>query len=105
MGQPILGSVGRSGGCAAVRSPLEMDEETFRDLGHRLVDTLAASLDRLPRDPVYRPLPAEVRQELEKMDIPVKGATAEGVGGRRGHSTGKTSPGSGTWTSSSWCRS
>jgi hypothetical protein len=54
---------------AAVPSPFSMDEATFRDLGHQLVDTLAAYLDQLPREPVYRPLPAEVRSELELMNI------------------------------------
>src|SRR5260370_35257635 len=52
---------------------------TLRDAGHRLVDTLGASLDGLPREPVYRPLPAEVRRELEKMDIPAEGTAPEDV--------------------------
>jgi aromatic-L-amino-acid/L-tryptophan decarboxylase len=73
------GTVCPTGRYAAVPSPLDMDQETFRDLGHRLVDTLAAYLDELPREPVYRPLPAEVRRELEKMDIPAEGAAPEDV--------------------------
>src|SRR5260370_13834312 len=52
---------------------------TLRDAGHRLVDTLGASLDGLPREPVYRPWPAEVRRELEKMDIPAEGTAPEDV--------------------------
>jgi aromatic-L-amino-acid/L-tryptophan decarboxylase len=79
MGQPIPGGAGRSGGYSTVSSPLEMDEQTFRNLGHRLVDTLAGYLDKLPQEPVYRPLPAEVRRELEKMDIPAVGAAPEAV--------------------------
>jgi hypothetical protein len=80
MGPPIpAGATGRPGGYAAVPSPFSMDEETFRDLGHRLVDTLAAYLDRLPQEPVYRPLPAEARRELEKMDIPAEPVPAEEV--------------------------
>jgi glutamate/tyrosine decarboxylase-like PLP-dependent enzyme len=56
-------------------SPFSMDEAKFRALGHQLVDTLAAYLDRLPEEPVYRPLPAEIRRELEKMNL-----SADGVG-------------------------
>ena len=56
-----------------------MDDATFRGLGHRLVDTLAAYLDELPREPVYRPLPAEVRRELEQMNVPAEGAAPEDV--------------------------
>jgi len=64
---------------STVPSPFSMDDTAFRGLGHRLVDTLAAYLDELPREPVYRPLPAEVRQELEKMDIPAEGVVPEEV--------------------------
>ena len=60
-------------------SPFSMDDETFRDLGHRLVDTLAAYLDKLPREPVYQPLPAKVRQELQGMDIPAAGTAPEEI--------------------------
>jgi aromatic-L-amino-acid/L-tryptophan decarboxylase len=80
MGPPIpAGTTGQPGGYSTVPSPFSMDEETFRDLGHRLVDTLAAYLDRLPQEPVYRPLPAEARRELEKMDIPADGEAPEDV--------------------------
>jgi aromatic-L-amino-acid/L-tryptophan decarboxylase len=80
MGSPIPpGTARRAGGYAAVPSPFSMDDMTFRDLGHRLVDTLAVYLDKLPQEPVYRPLPAEVRQELDKMTIPAEGATPEEV--------------------------
>ena len=66
-------------GYSSVPSPFSMDDTTFRVLGHRLVDTLAAYLDKLPQEPVYRPLPAEVRQELEGMGIPAEGVTPEDV--------------------------
>jgi len=56
-----------------------MNQESFRGLGYWLVDTLATYLDKLPQEPVYRPIPAEVRRELEKMSIPVEGLTAEDV--------------------------
>lgn len=79
MGSPVAPVAGPTGGYSTVPSPLSMDDETFRSLGHRLVDTLAAYLDRLPREPVYRPLPAEVRQELEEMKIPADGASPEDV--------------------------
>src|SRR6202046_1694158 len=78
MGLPVpSGTASRAEGYAAVPSPFSMSEQTFRGLGHDLVDTLAAYLEQLPREPVYRPLPEEVRQELEKMDIPAEG-TAPG---------------------------
>jgi aromatic-L-amino-acid decarboxylase len=80
MGSPIPPRAAcRTEGYSTVPSPFSMDEATFRGLGHRLVDTLAAHLDKLPREPVYRPLPAEVRQELEKMDIPAEGLAPEDV--------------------------
>ena len=80
MGLPVTtDSADRPEGYSAVPSPFSMDDETFRGLGHRLVDTLAAYLDELPREPVYRPLPTEVRRELEEMNIPVDGAAPEDV--------------------------
>jgi glutamate/tyrosine decarboxylase-like PLP-dependent enzyme len=43
-----------------------MDAATFRALGHRLVDQLAASLEALPRGPVTRTeSPSEVREALD----------------------------------------
>jgi glutamate/tyrosine decarboxylase-like PLP-dependent enzyme len=56
-----------------------MDDATFRGLGHQLVDTLASYLERLPREPVYRPLPEEVRIELEKLEMPTGGLIPEEV--------------------------
>ena len=80
MGPPVpAGAACRTRDYSAVPSPFSMDDMTFRGLGHRLVNTLAAYLDRLPREPVYRPLPAEVRRELEKMDIPAEGIAPEDV--------------------------
>jgi aromatic-L-amino-acid/L-tryptophan decarboxylase len=76
---PPAGAARGTGGYSTVPSPLAMDDMTFRDLGHRLVDTLAVYLDKLPQEPVYQPLPAEVRLELEKMEIPAEGSAAEDV--------------------------
>jgi glutamate/tyrosine decarboxylase-like PLP-dependent enzyme len=48
------------------QAPLAMDAATFRALGHRLVDQLAASLEALPRGPVTRTeSPSEVREALD----------------------------------------
>ncbi len=60
-------------------SPFAMDGNDFRLLGNRLVETLAAYLDKLPQEPVYRPLPAEVRQELEGMELPAEGESPEKI--------------------------
>ncbi len=79
MGSPTPPGARRPGGYSTVPSPFSMDDMTFRDLGHRLVDTLAVYLDKLPQEPVYQPLPAEVRRELEKMEIPAEGSAAEDV--------------------------
>jgi aromatic-L-amino-acid decarboxylase len=64
---------------SAIPSPFAMDDLTFRNLGHQLVDILAEYLERLPLEPVYRPLPAEVKKELEAMTIPVEGMVPEDV--------------------------
>jgi glutamate/tyrosine decarboxylase-like PLP-dependent enzyme len=66
-------------GYGAVPSPFSMDDTTFRVLGYRLVDTLAAYLDKLPQEPVYRPMPTAARRQLEDMEIPAEGVAPEDV--------------------------
>jgi glutamate/tyrosine decarboxylase-like PLP-dependent enzyme len=63
----------------ARHSPLELDTATFRALGHRLVDQLAASLDALPRGPVTRDeAPSLVRRAFEATaPLPETGADPE----------------------------
>jgi glutamate/tyrosine decarboxylase-like PLP-dependent enzyme len=56
-----------------------MDDMRFRNLGHQLVDILSAYLDKLPQEPVYRPMPADARDALEHMTLPADGAEAEDV--------------------------
>jgi aromatic-L-amino-acid decarboxylase len=80
MGSPVLpGAAARTVGYSTVPSPFSMDDTTFRGLGHSLVETLSAYLDKLPLEPVYRPLPPEVRRELEEMSIPAEGIAPEDV--------------------------
>jgi aromatic-L-amino-acid decarboxylase len=60
-------------GYANVLSPFTLDDQAFRDLGHQLVDILAAYLEALPDNPVYQPLPGEVRQQIADLQLPVQG--------------------------------
>jgi aromatic-L-amino-acid/L-tryptophan decarboxylase len=80
MGTPVPPAAAPStAGYSTIPSPFSMDDTTFRALGHCLVDTLGAYLDKLAQEPVYRPLPAEVRLELENMKIPVEGIAPDDV--------------------------
>jgi glutamate/tyrosine decarboxylase-like PLP-dependent enzyme len=58
------------------RAPLAMDAGTFRALGHRLVDRLAAALDAVPSRPVTRnESPAAVRRACDlTAPLPESGA-------------------------------
>jgi aromatic-L-amino-acid/L-tryptophan decarboxylase len=71
----LSASLHRPVGYGDVPSPFAMDGQAFRDLGHRLVDTLGAYLEALPSDPVYRPFPDEVRRQIEQMQLPAEGMT------------------------------
>ena len=66
-------------GYSDVTSPFAMDDHAFRALGHRLVDTLGAYLEALPENPVYQPLPDEVRRQIEEMGLPAKGIEPEAI--------------------------
>jgi len=72
-------SMRRSVGYSDIPSPFAMDDEAFRDLGHGLVDTMGAYLEALPENPVYRPLPDEVRQEIEEMELPAEGISPKEI--------------------------
>src|SRR5215471_10944427 len=80
MGPPIPpGTACRAGGYRSVPSSFSMNDANFRGLGHQLVETLACYLDNLRREPVYRPLPEQVRRELEEMNIPAEGLAPDEV--------------------------
>jgi aromatic-L-amino-acid/L-tryptophan decarboxylase len=66
-------------GYKGVPSPFEMDGQSFSDLGHRLVDTLGTYLEKLPENPVYQPLPDDVRRRIEEMELPAKGIAPEEI--------------------------
>jgi glutamate/tyrosine decarboxylase-like PLP-dependent enzyme len=56
-----------------------MNDKAFRYLGHRLVDTLGTYIETLPGKPVYRPLPDEVRRQIETMVLPAEGIAPEQI--------------------------
>jgi glutamate/tyrosine decarboxylase-like PLP-dependent enzyme len=72
-------SMRRSVGYSDIPSPFAMDGEAFRDLGHQLVDTMGAYLEALPENPVYRPLPEGVRQQIEEMELPAEGISPKEI--------------------------
>jgi aromatic-L-amino-acid decarboxylase len=75
----LSASVCRPAGYGDVPSPFSMDGEAFRDLGHRLVDTMSAYLEELPDNPVYQPLPDEVRRQIEEMRLPAEGIAPDEI--------------------------
>ncbi len=72
-------SMRRSVGYSDIPSPFAIDGEVFRDLGHQLVDTMGAYLEALPENPVYRPLPEGVRQQIEEMELPAEGISPKEI--------------------------
>jgi glutamate/tyrosine decarboxylase-like PLP-dependent enzyme len=66
-------------GYGDLASPFALDDQAFRALGHRLVDTLGTYLEALPENPVYQPLPDEVRQQIEEMRLPAEGIDPEAI--------------------------
>ena len=62
-------------------APLAMDAETFRTLGHRLVDQIATFLESLPRGPVTRDeSPSALRQALNLSEpLPESGTDPAGL--------------------------
>jgi aromatic-L-amino-acid decarboxylase len=66
-------------GYGDLASPFALDDRAFRALGHRLVDTLGTYLEALPENPVYQPLPDEVRQQIEEMGLPAEGIDPEAI--------------------------
>src|SRR5215510_15093238 len=56
---------------SARRTPLDINAETFRALGHRLVDDIAAFLESLPSRPVTRGQPPSVVREMLGLGVPV----------------------------------
>jgi aromatic-L-amino-acid/L-tryptophan decarboxylase len=72
-------SVSCPAGYSDAPSPFALDDQAFRDLGHQLVDTLGAYLEALPGNPVYRPLPEEVRRQIAEMRLPADGMAPEQI--------------------------
>jgi hypothetical protein len=80
MGSSIPAGIGcRQRGYSTAPSSFAMDADTFRDLGTLLVDRFSDYRDKLSQEPVYRPLPPEIRQSLETMPIPRQGVAPEDV--------------------------
>ena len=60
------------------KAPLEMDAETFRRLGRRLVDEIAGFLEGLPDRPVTPDVtPTELRSRLPQGGMPREGRSAD----------------------------
>lgn len=59
------------------RAPLAMDADTFRALGHRLVDRVAEALDALPNGPVTRYEPAADVRRAGGLTAPLPEAGAD----------------------------
>lgn len=59
--------------------PLEIDSETFREVGYRLIDRIASFLESLPERPVAPSAsPEEVRSQIEvEQQLPQTGRSAE----------------------------
>ena len=56
-------------------SPIDLQPEQFRALGHELVDQLASILDQMPKGPVTQGAePAEVRAALGRAPVPATGS-------------------------------
>lgn len=69
----------RPAGYGDIASPFALDDKAFRDLGHRLVDTLGTYIETLPDNPVYRALPDKVRRQIEEMELPTQGLGPEEI--------------------------
>lgn len=55
----------------------ESDWSELRDLGHRMVDAMFDHLQGRRNQPVWQPLPNDVRRDIEKDGVPRKGEGAE----------------------------
>jgi aromatic-L-amino-acid/L-tryptophan decarboxylase len=62
-----------------VTSVHSMSADTFRQLGYAVVDLAARHLTHLPGQPVWRPLPQEVREEIRQQPFPLTGTSPEAL--------------------------
>lgn len=61
-------------------TPIEMGSETFRKIGHQLIDSVADFLDNIPGKPVTPgETPDEVQQVLGNASLPEQGIPAEAI--------------------------
>jgi glutamate/tyrosine decarboxylase-like PLP-dependent enzyme len=58
----------------------EAELEAFRSAGHELVDGVADYLGELPSQPVWQPLPEELRRRLLEMPLPEEGVSLHELG-------------------------
>jgi aromatic-L-amino-acid/L-tryptophan decarboxylase len=54
--------------------------ESFRSAGHALVDGVADYLAELPSQPVWQPLPDDLREKLLELPLPEEGAPLDQIG-------------------------
>jgi glutamate/tyrosine decarboxylase-like PLP-dependent enzyme len=60
-------------------TPLGLDVEEFRRLGHRAVELAASHLLAAQSGPVFVPMPMTEREQLLSLDLPVAGSAAETI--------------------------
>src|ERR1043166_9974504 len=57
----------------------EWSREEIQRIGYRVVDLIAEHLTRLPRDPVFRPVPAELQTRFQTTPAPASSTAPDDI--------------------------